>query len=306
MTRRTFLAASLASSAFARPPKRWILVHEHILVDFTDAKDYQPVRYDRDDVVRAVLPKLQEIAKLGCVRLHECTPNYLGRDPILLQRLSRESGIDIWTNTGLYAARQQRHLPEFAFRETAQQLANRWIAEHRDGLEGGVKPKFIKIGVDKGPLDEVSRKIVQAGVITSKATGLTLCSHTGDGAAALEQLDIVRNGGLDPKKFVWVHAQNELDFDIHARMARAGCWVEFDGIGRSTAPWHAQCIRSLAKKGLLHRVLISQDAGWYSPGMAQGGNIRGYEYVYTHFLTELKGSWGETLLWKNPRTCFHP
>lgn len=304
MTRRHFLSTCIAASAATKRPPKSILVHEHVLVDFIDAKDYTEGRYDREDVVRVALPKLKEIAELGCVRMHECTPNFLGRDPILLQRLSKESGIELWTNTGLYAARDRRHIPEYGHRESAAELAKRWIDEARNGLAGGVRPRFIKIGVNKGPLHALDRKIVEAAVLTSKETGLVICSHTGDGKAALEQLEIVRAGKLRPAKFVWVHAQNELDLGIHERMARAGAWVEFDGIGKPTADWHLRCVRHMAEKRLLNQVLISQDAGWYSVGQPGGGNFRGYSYILQDFAPRLASGQREKLLWKNPLRCF--
>ena len=308
MTRRHFLlSAATAGAAVANAPAGWILVHEHVLVDFIDAKDLtgpQHLRYDRDEVVRAALPHLQAIAKLGCVRLQECTPNFLGRDPVLLQRLSREAGLEIWTNTGLYSAREHRHLPDYALRETAQQLADRWITEASNGVDG-MEPRFIKIGVNKGPLDDLDRKIVEAAALTSKATGLVICSHTGDGRAALDQYDIiVQRGRVSAKKFVWVHAQNELDLGIHERLARAGCWIEFDAIGKPSAQWHLRCIRHMAGKRLLSRVLISQDAGWYSVGQPGGGNFRGFDYIYTGFRAQLDPGHWETLMWRNPRRCF--
>ncbi len=43
----------------------------------------------------------------------------------------------------------------------------------------------------------------------------------------------------------------------------------------------------MADSGLLGRVLISQDAGWYRPGEPGGGNFRGYKYLFTDFLPAL-------------------
>ena len=67
------------------------LIHEHILVDFIGAAKYDPQRWNDDDVVKKVLPYLQEVKNAGCKTIVECTPNYLGRDVQLLQRLSKQS-----------------------------------------------------------------------------------------------------------------------------------------------------------------------------------------------------------------------
>jgi phosphotriesterase-related protein len=300
MLRREFLAVP-AAAAFA-PSQPSILVHEHVLVDFVGADQIRPGRYDRNAVFRIARPKLEQVRRLGCRRLLECTPNYLGRDPELLARLSDATGLEVWSNTGLYGAAGHKFVPAFARIESAEQLAKRWIAESRELW----RPRFIKIGVNRAPLDEIDRKLAQAAAITSRDTGFTIASHTGDGAAALEQLDIVAARGVRPEKFVWVHAQNELDHGIHEKVARAGAWVEFDGIGPKTAAFHLECVRFMAAKGLLNRTLLSQDSGWYHVGEPGGGDFRAYAYVYTDFLPRLEPAEVPVLMWENPRAAFGP
>ena len=129
--------------------------------------------------------------------------------------------------------------------------------------------------------------MIRAAAITSRETGLTIASHTGDGAAAVEQLEIVMNEKVSPAKFVWVHAQNERNHELHEKVARAGAWVEFDGIGPKTIEFHLECVGFLAKKGLGRRTLVAQDSGWYHVGN-RAGEFRGYTYLYTDFLPRLE------------------
>ena len=298
MRRRELL--SLAGGAAFAGQIASVLVHEHVLVDFVGADRIRPGRYDRDEVFRIARPKLEELGRLGCRRLLECTPNFLGRDPELLARLSDAASLEIWSNTGLYGAADHKFVPAFARNETAAQLAKRWVAETREAW----RPRFIKIGVNRGPLDELDRKLVRAAAITSRETGLTIASHTGDGAAAVEQLEIVTAERVSPAKFVWVHAQNERDHRLHEKVARAGAWVEFDGIGPKTAEFHLQCVRLLAAKGLLRRTLLSKDAGWYHVGETGGGEFRGYTYLYSDFLPQIEPAQVPVLMWENPRAAF--
>jgi phosphotriesterase-related protein len=300
MLRRHFLATATATAA--TPPKS-ILTHEHVLVDFIGADAIRPGRYDPDEVFRLALPKLREIRALGCRRLLECTPNFLGRDPRLLRRLAKAANLEIWTNTGLYGAADFKFLPAYAKTETASQLAQRWIAEARNGVDGE-RVRFIKSGVNRGPLHPLDRKLVQAAIETAKATGLTMVVHTGDGRAALDQLAIIEQSGLPTRKWVWVHAQNEPDLEIHERVARAGGWVSLDGVSLRSGAWHLQAVKHLAAKGLLGRVLISQDSGWYRVGEPGGGRFNGYTFLYTDFLPRLEPEWRKQLLWDNPRAAF--
>jgi phosphotriesterase-related protein len=304
MIRRRELLLGWVLADEARRVPGSILVHEHILVDFIGADQIRPGRYDPDEVFRIARPKLEELRPFGCRRLLECTPQFLGRDPRLLARLADATGIEIWTNTGIYGAARHRYVPAFAREETAEQLARRWIEEVRRGVDG-VRPRFIKTGVSGAPLDEIDKKLIRAAGLTSLETGLTIASHTdGGGPAALEQLDLLGTLGVAPGKFVWVHAQNEKDHAWHERLARSGAWVEFDGIRERSLDWHLTCVRRMAAAGLLDKVLVSQDAGWYHVGERGGGTFRSYTYIYTHFVPALPDDWATRLLVANPRQAF--
>ena len=267
------------------------LMHEHVLVDFAGADLVSRDRYDADAVVATVLPHLEQVRALGCETLVECTPAYLGRDPGLLKRLSEGSGVHILTNTGYYGAANDKHLPPHAFTETASQLAARWTREHERGIDGtAVKPAFMKIGVDGAPLSDVDRKLVEAAALTHRATGLAIASHTGSGAAAAEQLEILDRAGVPPDAFIWVHAQSESDAAFHARLARRGAWIEFDGVSPAGVGRHVELVRRMKDAGILARVLVSHDAGWYHVGEPRGGEFRPYNTVFTSFVPALRAA----------------
>jgi len=299
VTRRELLAGFFAGF----PTEGSTLVHEHVMVDFIGANRIRPGRYDPKDVLRAAVPKLEAVRRWGCRRLLECTPNYLGRDPGLMAEIGRAAGIEIWTNTGLYGAGDHKYLPPFAFKETASRLARRWIGEFEKGVDG-VRPRFVKIGVNAAPLHAIDRKLARAAAITSRETGLTVASHTGSGAAALEQIAIFEEERVSPSRFVWVHAQSEEGHGLHERAARAGAWVEFDGIAPRSADEHLECVRFMAARGLLGRALISQDAGWYRVGEPGGGEYRDYTFLYISFLPRLEPAWVRILMVENPEKAF--
>ncbi len=177
------------------------------------------------------------------------------------------------------------------------------VAGSRNGVDGE-RVRFIKIGVNRGPLHPLDRKLVAAAILTAKATGLTMAVHTGDGRAALDQLEMIQASGLAPNKWVRVHAQNEKDLTVHERVARAGGWVECDGINRAGAAWHFQAVEHMASQGLLRRVLLSQDSGWYRVGEPGGGKFDGYAYIFNEFLPRLEKEWRDQLMWLNPRAAF--
>ena len=286
------------------------LIHEHILVDFIGAAKYDPQRWNDDDVIRKVLPYLEEVKKAGCKTIVDCTPNLLGRDVQLLQRLSKQSGLSIVTNTGYYGGSDEKFLPPQVFTESASELAKRWVAEWENGIDGtGVKPGFMKISVNPASLSIASRKLTEAAAITHLRTGLTIASHTGPAVAAFEEIEILKVQGVSPEAFVWVHAQSEKNFEEYIKAVRIGAWVSLDGVGDSNIQQYVENLARLKKEKALHRILISHDAGWYEPGKPDGGSFRGYTTIFNKLIPTLKEN-GFTdndidqLLVVNPREAF--
>lgn len=331
LTRRKFIAAAIACAPVApftlsrqtgAPRRRrevmtvagrvsadelgLTLMHEHVMVDFIGAAQVSKSRYREAEVFDVALPHLKRAVRAGCATLVECTPAYLGRDVALLKKLSAAANLKIITNTGYYGAANDKHIPAHAYQESAKELAARWIKEFNEGIENtGIKPGIIKIGVDGGKLSEIDRKLIEAAALTHLQTGLTIGSHTGDGVAAMEQLDVITRLGVSPRAFIWIHAQNEKDKEIHIAAARRGCWVEFDGVNSEAVKSHLDFVTHMAKQGFLNQTLVSMDAGWYHVGEPRGGQYRGYESLFNEFLPAFSRTFGkaevEKLLITNPQ-----
>lgn len=287
------------------------LTHEHVLVDFVGAAKTGYHRWDRDEVVAVVLPHLLELKRAGYRSLFECTPAFIGRDPRLLQQLSARSGLRLITNTGYYGAGKNKYLPATAIDQTADELAEIWIAEFEHGIEDtGVKPGFIKIGVDgKNGLSKLHQRLVRAACRTHLKTGLTIASHTGPNESSLQQVEIVRSEGVLPEAFIWVHATSA-EADELIKAAQTGMWVSLDNISKPARilPMVERLV-ALREAGLLSRVLISHDAGWYSPTKPRGGKFIGYTLIERSLVPALRDAGFrhediEQLLVKNPAAAF--
>jgi phosphotriesterase-related protein len=286
------------------------LTHEHILVDFIGADSINMNRWNDTKVAEAVLPFLEQARNLGCKTFIECTPAFLGRDPVLLKKLAVSSGLNIITNTGIYGAGNNKYIPAFVYNETSDQLAARWIDEWENGIENtGVRPGFIKIGVGGESLSDLHKKIVVAAARTHLMTGLTIASHTGPSVPAFEQIGILKEEGVSPEAFIWVHAQNDTNYTTHVKAAKTGSWVSFDGLDDNNVADYVKMIKNMKDNYLLGKVLLSHDAGWYHPGEPYGGNIRGYSALFEKLVPQLLKE-GFTkrdilqLLVKNPADAF--
>lgn len=264
----------------------YTLPHEHILVDFAEADVVGKHRYDRQEVYETMLPHLEAIKQQGIKGFMECTPNYLGRDPELLLKLSEATGLHILTNTGLY---KEPHLPGYAFSESAEQLTERWVKEIENGIEDtGVHAGFIKIAVFPESLKPIQQKIVRAACKTHNRTGATIACHTAHGPAAMEILDILENEQTPAHALIVVHAAEEKDISYHYKIAERGAWVEYDNIGAWPVEDHLNLLDKMLNKGYDKQILLSMDRGWYHVGEEGGGKVKPFTFFDEVFVPEMK------------------
>lgn len=295
------------------------LEHEHILVDFIGADSSGYFRWNRDSVIEKALPFVLDAKGKGVKTIIECTPAWLGRDPLLLKALSQRSGVNFITNTGYYGAVKNKYIPASFYKLDANELAGLWISEFENGIEGtGIKPGFIKIAVDPDDtLSEEHRKIITAAAIAHLKTGLVIASHTGPDKPAFAQIGILKEMGVDPSSFIWVHAQRgTLEGSIRA--AKDGVWISLDNIHKRSdiesgaqysIEWYADRITELKKQGLISKVLISHDSGWYDPAKPGGGTFNGYNDIFDYLIPALKAKGFadndiDQILVKNPQEAF--
>ena len=275
------------------------LIHEHMLVDFIGADSVSPDRYKQEEVIAKVLPYLLEVKKYGVKTIFDCTPSYLAKDPVLLQKLSEQSGIQLITNTGLYGTQKGKFLPDYAFKETAEELSERWITEYENGIEGtGIKPGFIKISVNEdNPLGEMDAKLVRAAGLIYEKTGLKIYSHTGTWKTAKQEVEILQKMGVEPSAFVWVHAQAEQNFQNYLEAAKLGVWISLDGIGWSVDEYVDRLFFA-KENGFLVNVLISHDAGWYDPAKPNGGDFVPFTNIFEKLMPALNDKGFDETDWK--------
>ena len=133
----------------------------------------------------------------------------------------------------------------------------------------------------------MDRKLVQAAAITHLETGLLIVSHTGPWHTAKAEIDVLQESGVDVSNFVWVHAQAEQDFSNYLKAADYGVWISLDGIAWDV-PAHLERIVYCKENGILDRVLLSHDAGWYSPGEPHGGDFLGFTALFDELIPLLK------------------
>lgn len=261
-------------------------MHEHITWAWT--KDVKS-KFDKERVVSILLPYLKELKLYGCNSLVEATTEGAGRDVNILKELSEKSEINIITNCGVWDGLDYngKYAPSLLMRINPAEIAELWINEYEKGIDGtSVKPGVIKIGLgDNDIISDFQHKFLKAAVITSKHTGLPIISHICSSKSAIEIVEILKSENFELNKFIWSHADYSFDYGTIEDLAKQGIRIELSWhTGKAKDyMWYINTINKLNNLGLLHKLLVSQDAGGF-----HNGNIVSYKHFYTKFIKACK------------------
>ncbi len=266
-----------------------ILPHEHIYVDMQANERAKPAQVDPADVVALMAPEVEKIKALGVTALVECTPMGVGRRADLDKAVSDATQFPVVVPTGIY---REPWVPQWAHEASEEELRDWMLRELQDEIEGtGVQAAWIKLSAGDDGLTACEIKILRAAAQAGAATQAIIGSHTRLGRVALEQMEIIEAAGYTPERFIWIHTQNEEDFDVHLEAARRGAWIEYDAIGggRDDDFFIGRILAAL-DAGLGDHVMLSHDRGWYDPAQPKGGTPRPFTYMFEVFLPKLRAA----------------
>lgn len=291
-----------------------VLPHEHLYCDLRALAEREPIKDSVEAIEAAELPPLAEAHEAGVTLLVEPTPPGIGRDPLLLRRLSEKSYVDVIAATGLY---KEPLLPRRAYDRSVDELAEWFEFEIGVGIlpvagdsfmgesllseealgratdalnETPVRAGVIKLASSNDGLQEVEAKALRAAVVAQQRTGVAIVSHSPSGKAFQAQLDVLERAGGDPSRFVQVHANAEKDLSLHLKALERGAWVEYDGIGGSEEgdEWHVTLVLMALNAGYGERVLISQDVVGWRAGVGGSTGRKRFGILVGEFLPRLR------------------
>jgi phosphotriesterase-related protein len=203
-----------------------------------------------------------------------------GMDLEFIRAAAKRSGLPVVKGAGFYA---EPFYPPSVGAMSEEQLV-RLLVRQADDYPAGA---FGEIG-SWDEITAVERKMFRAVGKAHVATNLPIFTHTGiPGKSALEQLDILEDAGVDPKRVAIGHLGNLNDPNVyvHKTLCRRGAFVGFDRQGGGSDAQVVPLVMALLDAGFSDHVLISGDAS------------RSYGRPLTAFLPKLKaaGADDETL-----------
>jgi phosphotriesterase-related protein len=262
-----------------------ILPHEHIFVEFRPPTHPEHAVAEVADVVALMAPEVEKVQALGVTAMVDCTPVGVGRRVDVLKAVSEATRMPLVAPTGIY---REPNVPAWACAASEAEIADWMLSELEGEIESsGVQAGWIKLSVGDDGITDCEAKILRAAARAGRATNAVIGVHTKRGRVVRDQLDIIEAVGYTAQRFIWVHTQNEPDFNLHLEMARRGAWLEYDGIGNGDDGYYLEHVQRVLDAGLVDQVMLSQDRGWYDPGKPGGGEPKPFTYLFEHFLPKL-------------------
>ncbi len=267
-----------------------ILAHEHVFVDLRTPDQPGYAEAEASDVIRLMAPEIERARAVGVTAIVECSAVGVGRRVDILKAVSEATQFPLVVPTGIY---REPWVPDWAHAAGEGELRDWMVGELQGEIEGsGVQAGWIKLSAGDDGITECEAKILRAAARAGVVTNAVIGSHTVRGRVVRDQLDIIEEMGYTPGRFIWIHAQNEPDFDMNLEMARRGAWIEYDAIGGGSFDddFFIERIRRMLDADLGHRVLLSHDRGWYDPAQPGGGTPRPFTYISEVFLPKLRAA----------------
>lgn len=196
-----------------------------------------------------------------------------GVDLQFIREAARMSGVPVVKAAGFYT---EPFYPAEVATMSERQLVQA-ILDQADTYPAGA---FGEIG-SWDEITAVERKVFRAVGKAHVETNLSIFTHTGiPGKSALEQLDILEDEGVDPRRVAIGHLGNLDDPDVyvHKTLCRRGAFIGFDRQGGGGDARVVPLVMALLDAGFADNVLISGDAS------------RSYGRPITSFLPLLKAA----------------
>ena len=205
------------------------MTHEHLyLAPVTFRQDTRVVLNEPDIICQ----ELKEYKELGGVSMVEVTPIELGRDPQILQDISRKTQLHIVMGTAFYT---DVSYPDYVRQATAEEIGDLFLRELTAGVaETGIRAGVIgEVGTSGGEIRPDEVKVFQGAVLAHNETGAPIFTHTYWGQLGLEQVALLQKAGADMSRVVIGHLDSKLDLDYHQAIADSGAYVAYDCVGKS-------------------------------------------------------------------------
>lgn len=266
--------------------------HEHIL----SSPPARIAKADPDlvlDSVDAIVAEIEDFKALGGNAICDASAIDYGRDINGVVEVARRSGVHIIATAGF---NKGLYFEPWIEQATVEDLHERLVREITIGVDGTEhRAGQLKFGTSYGRMTDAEEKTARAACRAQRDTGAPLFTHTESGTLALEQLDLMREEGVDTSRVCIGHLDRNPDLWMIRQVARTGAFVSIDQVSKVkyyTDQVRIDLIIDLVRLGLQQHILLSGDLARRSYLRAYGGGP-GFAYILGRFIPRLREEMAE-------------
>lgn len=204
-----------------------------------------------------------------------------GRDWSVLRRISKNTGVHIIAGSGFYRSEGLESL-------LASKTKKEWVGyvtnECLNGEEKtGAKPSFLKWSTSFCDITEAEKESGSIIAEVHNETGLPVVTHTQRGTMVKEQIQFLKNNGVDFSKLLISHIDMRTDLcaDSFLEVLDTGAHVSIDQLGKpkyGNEETKINIILELCNRGYSDQILLATDIGRKSNFKVLGGSP-GIEHI---------------------------
>jgi 5-phospho-D-xylono-1,4-lactonase len=254
--------------------------HEHLLSRPPEWMARQDPDLCIDDFA-AALAEARAYAEAGGASLYEASAIDYGRDVVGLRRIAEATGLSIIAcggfNKGLWFGDQVANW-------TDGYLVDHLVREVTEGVgTSDVRAGCIKFGTGYNRISRDEERVIRAAARAHRRSGVPLHGHTEVGTMALEQVEVLREEGVDLSRVGFAHLLRNPDPWYLQEVARSGAFLCMDGL--SKVKYFPESVRmdailALSDGGYAGQILLGGDLARRSDLFAYEGGP-GIRFVIT-------------------------
>jgi phosphotriesterase-related protein len=300
------------------------LIHEHFLFGYPGwYGDLTMAPFNREDCIQKGISMARGVQTCGVETVVDCTPNEMGRDPLILKEIAEKTGLNIICSTGFYFEKESAPI-YFKVRRLYGNVENEiYEMFHKEITCGigttGIKAGVVKLASSRDAVTRYEQSFFRAAARISRELRTPLITHTQEGKQGPEQAQLLIENGADPKRIMIGHICGSTDIDYMLRTLKQGVFIGFDRfgvegtVGTPADSDRQSCLAKLIDLGYANQILISHDYVNYwlgRPGIAEkmGETLKNWQptHIFQNILPALKngGITAEqirTMMVDNPR-----
>ncbi len=251
------------------------------------------------DVDKAIL-ELQTVKDSGIDAVVDLTTIGLGRNPVGIATVSRDTGLHVIAATGYHRDAHYR-ADHWVFRANREQLlaaiisdietgmdASDWVLPYRE--PSSIRAGIVKAGASYQRISSAESLRLELCAEAAARTGVPLAVHTEVGTAAGEVLDVIEAAGLPADRVILAHLDRNPDPDLHESLVERGATLVYDTVGRIKYRPESQLLdlcTEMVARGHADRLCLGTDVGRRDTLRAYGGGP-GMDVLGRSFLPRLE------------------